>query len=510
MRTSNLLSRIVLVSMATSGTCVAMGCTSHVSDEPSVPDGSTTGADASIATDASTETPDASTASDAATADASNGDAGDSGTAIVDAGPESGSTTFPAKANCTDAVEFVHYASPTTATHVALASSESSPVGFVWNRSGGPNDGAYQSCSTATFGNGSWQLPSAPLPIGNQMCGLVAGRDTHVAAGGGATTFLWADRNADSSWTLKTLRSTGVSFGSGVTVATDASYGDSFVNLHVTPTQGRGIVSWTNANSDIVVSLLSPNGTSVTSLDPNATSSALVAAVTIDDSGNGFVVWTEAGTSNRVMARAIRNGAYVGGAVPLAATGTPTANGLDVAMLPGGDAYVVWPETSPSGLRGASLHVGAQGTSATWSVSESLDSGFTVEGLRAVASDDGEVTVAWGRAPRAGLLARRRPVGQAWSPPTTIAADAKTPSGRRPLFLDGRGDATLLWTDDTYSLFHARATKGATTWNAPVRVDVGALAGDVSSYVTATALPTTGDVLAVWQAAGSLRFATCR
>ena len=192
------------------------------------------------------------------------------------------------------------------------------------------------------------------------------------------------------------------------------------------------------------------------------------------------------------------------GPSPRCLLGTPVGSYMDAALLPNGDAYVVWTVNGP-GTLGASLHFDLGSTQTQWSAIDTVSTTANIH-ARVVADGDGDLTVI--AATGAGSLEARRRIGGSWGAATTLGA---TNSAWLTAVIDPSGAVTVARNAGNGSIFHHRIAKGATAWAGAVRVDqaIGTGVAD-PTHLTLALDPTNGDPILVWRTQGDIVYSICR
>jgi hypothetical protein len=262
---------------------------------------------------------------------------------------------------------------------------------------------------------------------------------------------------------------------------------------------GHAVHAWHSNGVALRVAVAPPDDAFV-ELDPSEQPAPLLAAV-IDGEGDGMVVGTE---GDGVWARAFRDGAWAGDDEQVV-TENVVFSQLTAALLPDGDAYVVWTNGGDApAVYGATAHADGDGL-VTWSSVDTLHDGAVASAL--VADSDGDLTVLFAEDDGA-LMSRRRIGGGAWSDDEPVGDHAMA---FIPVAVDAAGHVTVALDPGDGTIWHRRIEKGATAWADAVRVDAAAGAGEAEATDLALALePATGDPVLVWRAAGGLLYAICR
>lgn len=239
---------------------------------------------------------------------------------------------------------------------------------------------------------------------------------TKIVAAGGGSAIVALHLNDDTGIRKRT---TGTTF-TDVGTAHGELLGQYEKTLRV-GSGGHAIEVWRASDTTMGTALIDPTGTTVTPLPDNPVSGQISrTSAVIDAAGDGFAFWHDAST-NDLVGRAFRAGAWKGDAAKLAVGGA--AFGLDAALLPNGDAYVIWSRSDGSpGVHGATIHLETGTSTSTWSAVDVL-TGTGSAPHRILAAVDGELTALWGQNDGSGtakLTARRKPAGGAWGAPATL------------------------------------------------------------------------------------------
>lgn len=431
---------------------------------------------------------------DAPNPDAPNPDAPSSlpdGAPGSDAAPDGGAQVFSPKSACDAPLPIVTYAGTDFATRPVLAAAPGSPIVAAWVRSS--TAAAIANGEAKVFAGGAWgSLATLTTMIRSA---------TLMAASGGGSAIVGYHQNDDTSMRKRT---TGAAF-TDVGTPTPANVVTTETTLRMGP-GGHGVQVW-RATGVVGAARIDATGVFTPLPDNVALGPPALTSAVIDAAGNGFAVWHDDSTSS-VVGRAFQGAAWKGSAAVLAIGGT--GGGLDAALLPNGDAYVVWSRADGSpGVHGATLHLDAGSSTSSWSSIDDLMTGSGSSPHRILASADGELTALWGQSDGSGiakLTARRRPTGGAWASAVTLGKTSE-------LFgavVDVGGHVTAVASDTAGAAFHYRIAKGATTWSSPVRVDAKSGAGSVGGSAALAIDPATGDPMVAWASVNDIVFTVCR
>lgn len=402
---------------------------------------------------------------------------------------------FSPMATCDAATTLIDNSGNDFSSRVYLASAPGSPTTLLYAQ--GVSGMSGQGCRARTVSQGTW---SADTPL-SAACAPNAW--THVASGGGVGLVAWSDSPAGTSGRRK--RTTGAAFTDVGTALDDVDPENTRV---LVGPGGHGLQIW-HSNTGIGTALISPDGTTFTVLPENAFAGYVPAmGAVLDASGDGFALWLD-GNANLLYARAFRSRAWAGQAVSLAAGGT-LGGALDVALLPGGDAYVGWNNSSGAlNVRGATLHYDSALNQIRWGTPDELATGLDFR-VRVLAAANGDLTVLWVANDGNGnftLHARRRLSG-AFTAAVSLGAHFAT---YVPAVIDSNGHVTVAVNPGDGTIQHRRVERGSSTWQAAVRVDRPSGTGTAGAYDLAVAVDSlSGHLLFAWVAANDLIVTECR
>lgn len=430
-------------------------------------------------------------AMDAGDVDAGPPDAGPPDAGAPDAGaPDAG---FPPMDTCLPATTLIDNSGNDFTNQVHAASAPGSPLTLLYAQ--GVSGQSTFTCRARAIGPTGWTPPTV---LSTDCFGPMP---RQVAAGGGGGLVAWADRPAGV--TGKRKRTDGLTF---VDVGPAVDDVDPMYSRVALGAAGHGVEVW-RSNAGVGTALMNPDG-GFSALPDNVLPTFIPALATvIDSAGDGFVVWID-GNASTVYARAFRSGAWAGAAAPLAAGGTLSSD-LDMALLPGGDAYVVWNNSNGTlNLRGATLHFDSSTTTTQWSTPDELASGLVFR-ARVLAHADGELTVLWVSNNGSGVFtmqARRRLAGT-FGAPVALGNHSST---HVPAVIDASGHVTVGLNPGSGSIFHRRIQRGSASWLPAVRVDQPSGTGTSGAYdLTLAVEPFTGNLLFGWVAANDLLVTQC-
>jgi hypothetical protein len=431
---------------------------------------------------------------DAPSTDAPSTDAPSSlpdGTLGSDAAPDGDAQAFSAKSTCDAPLPIVTYAGNDFATRPVLAAAPGAPIVAAWVRSS--TVAIVDNGEAKVFAGGTWGVLAT-------LTTMIRSATLMVAAGGGSA-MVGYHQNDDTSMRKRT---TGAVF-TDVGTPTPAIAVTTETTLRMGP-GGHGVQVW-RAAGVVGAARIDPTGVFTALPDNAAAGPAAMTSAVIDAAGNGFAVWHDDSTSS-VVGRAFQGAAWKGSAAVLAIGGTGGA--LDAALLPNGDAYVLWSRVDGSpGVHGATLHLDAGSSTSSWSSIDDLMTGSGSSPHRILASASGELTALWGQSDGSGtakLTARRRPTGGAWASAVTLGKTTELFGAA----VDVSGHVTVVAADTAGAAFHYRIAKGATTWSSPVRVDAKSGAGTVGGSATLAVDPATGNPMAAWASGNDIVFTVCR
>ena len=419
---------------------------------------------------------------------------GEDASSSADAAPDGDAATpaFSPKSACDAPAPIATYAGSELGTRPVLASAPGSPIVAVWEHLLGGSPNLVEAKVYAAGAWGAVATLSTALKLGG----------TTLAAAGGGSAIVAVHENDDVGIRKRTT--------SGAFVDVGASHVELLNQYEKALRMGPGghaVEVW-RGDGTVGAALIDPAGANVTLLPEDVSPGALarVSAV-IDAAGDGFVLWHDAST-NEVVGRAFRAGAWKGAAAKLAVGGT--ASGLDAAVLPNGDAYVVWSRIDGSpGVHGATIHLDVATSTSSWSAVDDLLAGAGSAAHRVLAAADGELTALWGQNDGSGsakLTARRKIAGGAWSAPVTLGKTTELYGAA----IDASGHVTAAAWDGSGSAFHYRIAKGAATWSPAVRVDAKSGAGAVGGNVALAIDPANGDPIVAWASGKDILFTVCR
>jgi hypothetical protein len=398
-----------------------------------------------------------------------------------DGSADGGPTAFSPKSNCE--TPKIAVTAPLSIDKLSIAAAPSSPIVLGYGSLAQAGTGFYK-CEARTYAAGTWSAPDTTF---DQDCDQVLFR---VASGGGHALAFSRERLSTVS---KRRRTTGGAFAD---IGAAASGGES---REVAIGSAGHVVDTSMGSSGLVTVLYDAMGGNEVPLPANSASSFTVQGVAnvVDSKGDGFVVWLTS-TPPTVHARAFRSGAWAGNAVPLA-TGATVAGqtlAMSAALLPNGDAQVVWfnaATANPAAVRGAFVHYDAGSGMSAWNATiDEIDPAAVASSKGKVLADgDGNLTVLW--VGNNELHARRRVAGT-WGNVESLGSASYLSA-----MIDPQGHVTAVTFDSQQALYHYRAEKGAAAWQPRVKVNGSIGASDSAGVVL---LPS-GDLFVVWRDTGT-------
>lgn len=407
--------------------------------------------------------------------------------------PTSRSSPFSTKSTCDTPAPIVAYTGNDYASRPVLASAPGSPIVAAWDLVLDGVSGT--SCVARVFSGGAWG--AADTLSTDCTAGTL-----RAAAGGGAAVVA---TNGSTAMTATRKRTAGTTWAAVGTATDDLDPSHKSLRLG---SGGHGI-EIAHPSGVVSVALIDPAGTTFTPLPDNPAAGAIDQTTGVVDAvGDGFAIWIDL-AKNTISGRTFRGGQWKGDVAELTPGGIPYE--LDAALLPNGDAYVVWARNDGSpGAHGATIHFDSGATKTMWGTVDDLMTGNPSGAHRVFAAADGELTVLWAQGDGSGtakLTARRKIGGGAWGAPATLG---KT-SQRFAASIDASGHVTAVTNDSAGAIFHYRIAKGATAWSPVVRVDAKSGVGTAGLYDPALAIdPATGNPVVAWTAGNSIVFSVCR
>jgi flagellin-like hook-associated protein FlgL len=222
--------------------------------------------------------------------------------------------------------------------------------------------------------------------------------------------------------------------------------------------------------------------------------------VAIDNAGNAFVVWTqfnETTTFEDMWSNRYVRGVGWTGPEPIEDDGTVASNPIDVLMVDGGYAAVVWTSyVPPKRVMISEYEVGIG-----WSEPSVLDDGDTADAYSPSLDADGEgnVIVVWcqSESPENSIWSKRYEPSSGWGDAEKVADYAYSAS---PVIAVGDGgNAMCVWRhyNDTSGFDEVRscAYEAGVGWDAPVLLTIVAYADDFDPVVD---VDRDGNALAAW------------
>lgn len=210
--------------------------------------------------------------------------------------------------------------------------------------------------------------------------------------------------------------------------------------------------------------------------------------VALDDSGNGIVLWVDAGTPDVLQAAQLDVGNNLSAPTGLAAL-TGSLSEVDVKALPGAGVLMMW---SQGGIWAARWE-----PTSGWGTPGRLDSAApgSADHFDLAIDSTGRAVAVWAEQQ---IMAARYTPATGWSAAEAVESPAPERSSSPRVGLDGAGNAIILWvrsaTQPTGVWASSTAPGGA--WGTPARVAPIASASNAGG--TVLAVPPTGDVMAAW------------
>ena len=361
----------------------------------------------------------------------------------------------------------------------------------VWQQAVGADD----LIQTATRpAGGTWSAPTNLTSLGQS-----AAPDIAVDAAGNATA-VWEGSNGTHSIIRTATRPRGGAWSG----ATDLSAEGQNANLPQVAlgADGSATVVWFRSNGayDVIQAATRAAGGSWSA--PTTVSvtgrNAYGPQVVVDSSGSTTVVWRRQNELDfdRLVIQASTRPAGGTWSVPtnVSAAGG-SANTPRIDLDPAGNITAVWDWWNGSNYIVQAAFRPAGGT---WSASSDLTAPGQSARDAAVAVDAaGNATAVWYRSNGSHnvIQAATRPVGGAWSAPTSLSApgqDARDPR----IVVDPHGNATSIWrrNDGTHSIVQAARRPAGGVWSAAT--DLSAPGQD--SFAPELAVDDAGNAIAVW------------
>jgi hypothetical protein len=335
--------------------------------------------------------------------------------------------------------------------------------------------------------------------------------------GAGNAMAVWTQLTAATGkshvWARRYLPATGWGTAEPIQAATT---GDGFGPQVAFKANGDALVVWQQIDGSLGNVWLRPFTASTSSwgtatLVSGGTVNAGSPQLAIDPGGNAMVAWPEGTFAAGVHVRARRLDASLGwgGVVPL--DSAPNyANEPRVTIDASGIATVVWLEDDAAGTGSdvwANRFVPGTGAGTGWGTATLLE---TIDGSTsrpAIASDAaGNVLVTWSQSDAttftSALYFNRFSAGQ-WGT-ATVVRSGEPYAFDGDLAMNATGDAVAVWQEDNgqdgASAWGSRYVAGA--WGTPQRIDDGVTLGAVSPQV---GIDAGGNAVAVWSKGGRMK-----
>lgn len=314
-------------------------------------------------------------------------------------------------------------------------------------------------------------------------------------------------------WARRYLPATGWGTAEPIQAATS---GDGWGPQVAFKTNGDALVAWQQIDGSLGNVWIRPFTASTSSwgtaaLVSGGTVNAGSPQLAIDPGGNAMVVWPEGTFAAGVHVRARRLDASLGwgGVVPL--DSAPSyANDPRVTLDAAGIATAVWVEENAAGTGSdvwAKRFVPGTGTGTGWGTATLLETNEGRTSRPAIASDAaGNVMVTWSQSDATSFTSaiyfNRFSAGQ-WGT-ATVVRSGEPYAFDCILAMNAAGDAVAAWQEDNggdgASAWASRYLAGA--WGTPQRIDDGVTLGAVSPQV---GIGASGNAVAVWSKSGRIK-----